>query len=201
MNVDVLPTVLTRCFCAPHEYRHKFIAFCNRGLALGNITHSPARDDLQPDHCCSKFLKRNFDFVNEATGLWWDAATCANRLKLVIQLRRFLTPHEAHCPNLASCINLNYSLAKALPFGASSSPQNFIRRCSSGVEQLIRNEQVVGSNPTSGSIFSLFYKDSSGLFRKCSKNIIRPPDLGRVLGERHPTCIISPIHQHIHRQH
>jgi len=28
----------------------------------------------------------------------------------------------------------------------------FQRRCSSGVEQLIRNEQVVGSNPTSGSI-------------------------------------------------
>lgn len=27
-----------------------------------------------------------------------------------------------------------------------------ISRCSSGVEQLIRNEQVVGSNPTSGSI-------------------------------------------------
>ena len=30
--------------------------------------------------------------------------------------------------------------------------KNFISRCSSGVEQLIRNEQVVGSNPTSGSI-------------------------------------------------
>ena len=29
---------------------------------------------------------------------------------------------------------------------------NPTRRCSSGVEQLIRNEQVVGSNPTSGSL-------------------------------------------------
>ncbi len=34
------------------------------------------------------------------------------------------------------------------PFQAAGGPS---RRCSSGVEQLIRNEQVVGSNPTSGS--------------------------------------------------
>lgn len=33
------------------------------------------------------------------------------------------------------------------------------RRCSSGVEQLIRNEQVVGSNPTSGSRrFGSYYR-------------------------------------------
>lgn len=32
------------------------------------------------------------------------------------------------------------------------------RRCSSGVEQLIRNEQVVGSNPTSGSS-DIFVRD------------------------------------------
>ena len=35
------------------------------------------------------------------------------------------------------------------------------RRCSSGVEQLIRNEQVVGSNPTSGSIFRGFPGNSN----------------------------------------
>ena len=34
--------------------------------------------------------------------------------------------------------------------------ETVISRCSSGVEQLIRNEQVVGSNPTSGSIKPYF---------------------------------------------
>jgi hypothetical protein len=32
----------------------------------------------------------------------WDAVTCANRLKLVVQLRRFVVPDAARRPNLAS---------------------------------------------------------------------------------------------------
>ena len=32
----------------------------------------------------------------------WDAVTCANRLKLVVQLRRFLVPEQSRRPNLAS---------------------------------------------------------------------------------------------------
>jgi hypothetical protein len=32
----------------------------------------------------------------------WDAVTCANRLKLVVQLRRFVVLEEARCDNLAS---------------------------------------------------------------------------------------------------
>ena len=54
-----------------------------------------------------------------------------------------------HC----RCIN-----PSALARGISNVPLLRIRkvtsRCSSGVEQLIRNEQVVGSNPTSGSIIN-----------------------------------------------
>lgn len=42
------------------------------------------------------------------------------------------------------------SLLRECCTGSSRKPE---RRCSSGVEQLIRNEQVVGSNPTSGSSF------------------------------------------------
>ena len=37
----------------------------------------------------------------------WDAVTCANRLKLVVQLRRFVVPQETRRPNLASqCLGL-----------------------------------------------------------------------------------------------
>lgn len=37
----------------------------------------------------------------------WDAVTCANRLKLVVQLRRFLVPERFRRPNLASqCLGL-----------------------------------------------------------------------------------------------
>lgn len=32
----------------------------------------------------------------------WDAVTCANRLKLVVQLRRFVVPEQSRRPNLAS---------------------------------------------------------------------------------------------------
>jgi hypothetical protein len=41
------------------------------------------------------------------TWIGWDAVTCANRLKLVVQLRRFVVPQEARRPNLASqCLGL-----------------------------------------------------------------------------------------------
>jgi Domain of unknown function (DUF4338)/DDE_Tnp_1-associated len=41
------------------------------------------------------------------TCICWDAVTCANRLKLVVQLRRFLVPEESRRPNLASqCLGL-----------------------------------------------------------------------------------------------
>jgi hypothetical protein len=41
------------------------------------------------------------------TWIGWDAVTCANRLKLVVQLRRFVIPQEARRPNLASqCLGL-----------------------------------------------------------------------------------------------
>lgn len=41
------------------------------------------------------------------TWIGWDAVTCANRLKLVVQLRRFLVPEESRRPNLASqCLGL-----------------------------------------------------------------------------------------------
>lgn len=37
----------------------------------------------------------------------WDAVTCANRLKLIVQLRRFYIPDQARTPNLASqCLAL-----------------------------------------------------------------------------------------------
>ena len=36
----------------------------------------------------------------------------------------------------------------------STGDESFQCRCSSGVEQVIRNDQVVGSNPTSGSSFA-----------------------------------------------
>jgi hypothetical protein len=62
LNVDVLSAVLIRCFRAPHEYGDKLIAFSNRRLDLINITHSLARDDLQPDHCFTKFFERNSHF-------------------------------------------------------------------------------------------------------------------------------------------
>gem|GEM_PF-5013125 len=40
--------------------------------------------------------------------------------------------------------------------------QKVTSRCSSGVEQLIRNEQVVGSNPTSGSMIKYSSQVVSG---------------------------------------
>lgn len=41
------------------------------------------------------------------TGIGWDAVTCANRLKLVVQLRRFVVPEGARRPNLPSqCLGL-----------------------------------------------------------------------------------------------
>ena len=41
------------------------------------------------------------------TWIGWDAVTCANRLKLVVQLRRFLVPAQSRRPNLASqCLGL-----------------------------------------------------------------------------------------------
>ena len=41
------------------------------------------------------------------TWIGWDAVTCANRLKLVVQLRRFVVPEGARRPNLASqCLGL-----------------------------------------------------------------------------------------------
>lgn len=47
------------------------------------------------------------------TWIGWDAVTCANRLKLVVQLRRFLVPQQARRPNLASqCLGL---ALRALP--------------------------------------------------------------------------------------
>ncbi len=41
------------------------------------------------------------------TWIGWDAVTCANRLKLVVQLRRFVVPEQSRRPNLASqCLGL-----------------------------------------------------------------------------------------------
>jgi len=47
---------------------------------------------------------------------------------------------------------------------AVNAPYHTHRRCSSGVEQLIRNEQVVGSNPTSGSIDYQWLWKLNGVF-------------------------------------
>lgn len=62
------------------------------------------RDQLVAVLCWAGAAKRLND---RDTWIGWDAVTCANRLKLVVQLRRFLVPEGARRPNLASqCLGL-----------------------------------------------------------------------------------------------
>jgi hypothetical protein len=62
------------------------------------------RDELVAVLCWAGAAKRLKD---RDTWIGWDAVTCANRLKLVVQLRRFLVPERLRRPNLASqCLGL-----------------------------------------------------------------------------------------------
>ncbi len=58
------------------------------------------------DFCWGGAAKRLKD---RDTWIGWDAVTCANRLKLVVELRRFAVPESSRRPNLASeCLGLAF---------------------------------------------------------------------------------------------
>lgn len=62
------------------------------------------RESLVAVLCWAGAAKRLKD---RDTWIGWDAVTCANRLKLVVQLRRFVVPAQSRRPNLASqCLGL-----------------------------------------------------------------------------------------------
>jgi hypothetical protein len=70
------------------------------------------------------------------TWIGWDAVTCANRLNLVVQLRRFVVPAQSSRPNLASqCLGLLCGAPGVKAMWAKCGPLNQHQRAAIGLKR------------------------------------------------------------------